>query len=236
MSKRIKIYIGIMTIATVLLLGQGIYRFCNTNNLRTQMNISEDSIVETYQLEESIFVKVINEYIMAEELYFVTTKFPFWKAELLQDAETGISDIVDVVFQEWKGENLVEIACSTNKGNGYVSLYWLQKDKLTLLLTDKNAVDRNLDTATNTVYEDGRLFLHLRESKNQTFYPDVFLEGIECVYGYDNSNDYSGEELLYQRNSICHVFCWDEDSGEYILVEDSREVLQQVEGVYSVWE
>ena len=85
------------------------------------------------------------------------------------------------------------------------------------------------------MFEEGRLFLKLRESDNGAFYPDIILEGVENIYGYKDPTDYSWDEWLYQRNIICHVFRWDENSKKYILVEENRELLQQVEGVYPIW-
>lgn len=128
----------------------------------------------------------------------------------------------------------MEIAYSTNKGNGDVSLYRMKGEGLIPLVTDKGGVDKNMDTTTNAIYENGRLFLTLQENETNASFPNVIYKGMEWVYGYESPDDYSGDELLYQRKLIRHVYCWDENKNEYVLTEDTSQVLQQVDGVYPI--
>ena len=224
-------------IAAVLISIYFLYKYKLEKSMKEKMNITDESIVEIYNIpmkEEGIFDKVIHRYIMDEQLFFVYRRGLAWEVQPILESGLGIPNVVDLIFHQWNGEVLVEVAYSTSKGNGDVALYRLKDEKLTPLVIDKGGVDRNLDTTTNAVYENGRLFLELQENEENASFPDVILEGIEWVYGYDSPADYSGDELLYQRNLIRHVYCWDENQNEYILMESTSRILQQIDEVYPI--
>ncbi len=202
----------------------------------SKMQISDKCIIEVYyisQTEDCILVNVIDDYISSERLFLVSREGILFQCKELIE-EKGLKDIVEIKVYPWKEKTFVEVACSTSKGNGEITIYELEDSNLKLLLEDKKAVDRNMDTTSNTVYENGKLNVQLRESSNQKSMPKIVLEGVEIVYGYEEEGDYSGTEMLYQRNYIEHIYEWNEKSGKYLELENKKELLQQVEDIYPI--
>lgn len=231
--RSIKIIFSIVIVLLVLyfIYLQQIYR-----KVIVQTQITDTSVVETYRIadsKESMLLKVTDDYDMDERLYFLSYKYGKVKMQPLFTGEEGLKVIDDIVFHEWKNQNFVEIACSTNKGNGNVYLYQLKEGKLELVLLAQGAVDKNYDTTTNTVYENGRLFISFEESEDINM-PNIILSGVEAIYGYNDPLDYSGDELLYQRNYIERTYKWNMEEKEYTDCEEERKLLQQVDGVYPV--
>lgn len=204
-------------------------------SMRSQMDISDESIVETYFIrgEECALVNVIEREIYNERLFFMTKDGDSVSCKELEEA-IGLTDTIEVNIHPWEDKIFVEVACSTNKGNGDIFIYELENQELELLLTAGGAVDRNLDTTTNAVYENGKLHFSLQESEGQDVMPQLVFKGTQWVYGYEVKGDASGEELLYQRNAVRHVYEWDGENGEYIESEKVTELIEQVEGVYPI--
>lgn len=71
----------------------------------------------------------------------------------------------------------VEVASATYQGNGDINIYKLDKDAVILVLTLGAGVDRNLDLTTNSVYENGRLFMRLSGKEGQANMPDIEVMG-----------------------------------------------------------
>lgn len=128
----------------------------------------------------------------------------------------------------------VEVASSSHQGNGNIDIYKLDKDSVALVLTVGAGVDRNLNLTTNSIYENGRLFMRLLGNDDQIDMPDIRIEGTEWVYGYSNPDDYTCEELLYQRNLIQYIYRWNSEKKKYFKIEEVKEILQQVDNVYPV--
>ena len=206
--------------------------------IERDMQISDSSVIEIYHVpsyKNQFFINVIDEYINNENLFFLSKEFFGWKCTLLTNAREGIGDIVDVVFHEWNNEVFVEVASSTYQGNGNIDIYKLDKDSCTLVLTVGAGVDRNHDTTTNSVYENGRLFMRLPGKEGQADMPDIEIWGTKLVYGYsDPDPDYTGDELLYQRIFIQYVYRWNSEEKKYYRIEEVEEILQQVDNVYPV--
>lgn len=206
-------------------------------HLASEMQMSKDSIVEIFHIpsnENCLLVNVINRYTMDEKLFLVAKDKFLWSCTLLTDEVSGITDVVDVVCHQWKDETYIEIASSTSKGNGIVDIYKVESNSLKLVLTVPGAVDRNLDTTTNSVYENGRLFLTMQEAETKEKMPDMIMSGTELVYGYSVPGDYTGEEMLYQRNHIRYVYRWDICLEKYLPIEETNVTLQQMDIVYPV--
>lgn len=201
--------------------------------IERDMQISDSSAIEIYHMpsyDNYFFINVISEYIRKERLFFLSKDFFGWKCILLSDG----SDIVDVVFHEWNNEVFVEVASSTYQGNGDIDIYKLDKDSVTLVLTVGAGVDRNFDLTTNSVYENGRLFVRLSGKEGQTDMPDIEVMGNKWVYGYSDPDNYTGEELLYQRVFIKYIYYWNSEEKKYEKIEEVEEILQQVDDVYPV--
>ena len=126
----------------------------------------------------------------------------------------------------------IEAALATSQGNGYIDLYEIQDNELVLLLSD-HAVDSNLDFTTETVYESGKLSLYVERLKETQKMPDIILWGTELIYGSSNPATLE-EELLYQRNEIERIYQWGNSRNQYVLISDSKELLQQIENVYPI--
>ncbi len=205
--------------------------------IERDMQISDSSVIEIYHVpshKNQFFINVIDEYINNEKLFFLSKEFFGWKCTLLTNARGGIGDIVDVVFHEWNNEVLVEVASSTYQGNGNIDIYKLDKDSCTLVLTVGAGVDRNHDTTTNSVYENGRLFMRLLGKEGQADMPDIEIWGTKLVYGYSVPDDSTSDEMLYQRISIQYVYRWNSEEKKYYRIEEVEEILQQVDNVYPV--
>lgn len=200
-----------------------------------QMDISDESVVETYFISgrECVLVNVIEKEIHNERFFFVAKDGDSISCKELEET-IGFTDTVEVNIHPWQDKIFVEVACSTNKGNGNIFIYELKNRELKLLLTAQGAVDRNLDTTTNAVYENGKLHFYLNESEVQEDMPQLVFKGIQWIYGYEVKGDASGEELLYQRNAVRTVYEWDEENGEYIESENVTELIEQVEEVYPI--
>lgn len=199
--------------------------------IERDMQISDSSVIEIYHVpsyEDCFLVNVIKRYIYSERLFFLSKDFFGWKCIPLAEG-----DIVDVVFHEWNNEVFVEVSSSSSQGNGNIDIYKLDKDSCTLVLTVGAGVDRNHDLTTNSVYENGRLFMRLPGKEGQADMPDIEMWGTKLVYGYsDPDPDYVGDELLYQRISIQYVYRWNSEEKKYYRIEEVEEVLQQVDNVY----
>lgn len=229
-KKRLRI-VGMMiiTIVVCFLLAKWIVK----KHIEIDMQISDRSVIEIYHVpsyEDYYFINVIDEYISHESLFLLSKELFGWECTLLSDG----SDIVDVVFHKWNKEVFAEVAWSTHQGNGNIDIYKLDKNSMTLVLTIDAGVDRNLDLTTNSVYENGRLFMRLSGNEEQTDMPDIEVMGNKWVYGYSDPDDYTGEELLYQRILIQYIYRWNKEEKKYEKIEKVEEILQQVDGVYPV--
>lgn len=91
-----------------------------------------------------------------------------------------------------------------------------------------------MELTTNSVYENGRLFMRLPGKEGQADMPDIEIWGTKLVYGYSVPDDYTGDEMLYQRISIQYVYRWNSEEKKYYRIEEVEEILQQVDNVYPV--
>lgn len=231
-----KLYI-IRIIFITLIMFYMLVKWIIRGQIEKDMGISDSSVIEIYYVpsyENCFFINVIDEYINNERLFFLSKDLFGWKCTLLMNAREGIGDVVDVVFHEWNNEVFVEVASSTYQGNGDIDIYKLDKDSVTLVLTVGAGVDRNFDLTTNSVYENGRLFVRLSGKEGQTGMPDIEVMGNKWVYGYSDPDNYTGEELLYQRIFIQYIYHWNSEEKKYEKIEEVEDILQQVDDVYPV--
>ncbi len=197
---------------------------------RRQIEITADSIVTVYKIPDekrNILLYVNNGYYNDENLYFVS------RDGLKVDFDKIIDEhIIDIKFHKQDETTLIEVAHATSQGNGYIDLYEVQNNELVILLSD-HAVDSNLDFTTETVYESGKLNLYVKNLKESQEMPDIILRGTELVYGSSSPSTLE-KELLYQRNAIEKICQWDHSQNQYVLISDSKELLQQIENVYPI--
>ncbi len=208
------------------------------DKFKEEMNITNNTILETYHVpgNDAIFVNVIDDYVLRETLYFISKQGDEWCCEEFFVEEYGFSDIVEIEFSFRNEKTFVELDFSTGKGNGGIALYRLEDGKLTLLLLIDGAVDRNLDMTTNAVYDRGKLNMYLHENEQNPDFPDVELWGTEVVYGYEEKGSAAGREQVYQMYDILQLYHYDESEGTYVKMTEEWELVQQVEGIYPIWQ
>ena len=103
---------------------------------------------------------------------------------------------------------------------------------LKLLLLVQGGVDRNLDLTTNSVYEGGKLNLSFIGMDENVQRPDIIVDGFALIYGYENPDDYTGDEVLYQRMYVKRTYSW--DGVGYVEKQYEEKIMEQIEGVYPI--
>lgn len=199
------------------------------------LGITTTSLFQIYEIptrEKEFLIKVTDNGV--DKMSFVHRTGIKLQITPLIKGEEGLYKIDNIEFHTWNNKGFVEIANSTDKGNGVIFLYLIEGNQIRKVLIAQNAVDRNLDTTANTVYENGMLNIQFEGEKSEQDMPDVILSGTELIYGYAVPEDFTGEELLFQRNAVHYTYKWNKETKMYEKCEYKKELLQQVEGVYPI--